>query len=179
MHKHASQQRNVMTSFPENIITLFKFSMDQHCFKVAVQNHWVNNMTSIGDVEMRSIVKFCVALEKSPTETIKWSILQENTRNAVRLCTLYRWHARFKVGRNSIEDDPRFGRQSAVACLIKDSVKDSADDLVKHTQAIFSSFTDSWYVETYNKWITRHRKCVEITGDYVEKVRRSMDLNVA
>jgi len=27
---------------------------------------------------------------------------------------------------------------------------DSADDLVKHTQAIVSSFTDSWYVETYN-----------------------------
>jgi len=26
-------------------------------------------MTSIGDVELRSIVKFCVALEKSPTES--------------------------------------------------------------------------------------------------------------
>jgi len=49
---------------------------------------------------------------------------------------------------------------------------DSADDLVQHTQAIVSSFTDSWYVETYNKWISRHRKCVEIAGDYVEKVRR-------
>ena len=92
---------------------------------------------------------------------------------------MYRWHARFKDGRNSIEDDPRFGRISVVACSIKDSAKDSADDLVKHKQDIVSSFTDSWYVETYNKWITRHRKCVEIAGDYVEKVRRSMDLNVA
>jgi len=36
-----------------------------------------------------------------------------------------------------------------------------------HTQAIVSSFTDSWYVETYNKWISRQRKCVEIAGDYV------------
>jgi len=71
MHENAGQQRNVMTSFPENIITLFKFSTDQHSFKVGVQNHWVNNMTSIGDVELRSIVKFCVALEKSPTETMK------------------------------------------------------------------------------------------------------------
>ena len=57
--------------------------------------------------------------------------------------------------------------------------KDSADDLVKYTQAIVSFLSDSWYVETYNKWITRHRKCVEIAGDYVKKVRRSMDLNVA
>ena len=135
-------------------------------------------MTSIGDVELRSIVKFCVALEKSPTETMKMI----NSTGKYKKCspaTVYRWHARFKEGRNSIEDDPRCGRQSVVACSIKDSVKDSADDLVKHTQAIVSSLSDSWYVETYNKWITRHRKCVEIAGDYVEKVRRSMDLNVA
>ena len=69
---------------------------------------------------------------------------------------------------------------SAVCCcMIKDSVKDSADNFVKHTQAMVSSFTDSWYVETYKKWISRHRKCVEIAGDYVENLRRSMDLNVA
>jgi len=92
---------------------------------------------------------------------------------------VYRWHARFKEGRNSIDDDPKYGRQSVVACSIKDSVKDSADDLVKHMQAIVSSFTDNWYVETYNKRVSRHRKCVEIEGNYVEKVRRSMDLNVA
>jgi len=92
--------------------------------------------------------------------------------------TVHRWHARFKEGRNSTEDDPRCGRQSVVASSIKDSVKDSAD-LAKHTQAIVSSLTDSWYVETYNKWISRQRKCLEIAGDYVEKVRRSMDLNVA
>jgi len=135
-------------------------------------------MTSIGDVELRSIVKFCVALEKSPTETMK--II--NSTGKYKKCspaTVYRWHACFKEGRNSIKDDPRCGQQSVVACSIKDSVEVSADDLVKHTQAIVLSFIDSWYMETYNKWITRHRKCVEIAGDYVEKVRRSMDLNVA
>ena len=104
-------------------------------------------MTSIGDVELRSIVKFFVALEKSPTKTMK--II--NSTGKYKKCspaTVYRWHARFKEGRNLVEDDPRCGRQSVVACSIKDSVKDSADDLVKHTQAIVSSFTDSWYVET-------------------------------
>jgi len=135
-------------------------------------------MTSIGDVELRSNVKFCVALEKSPTETMK--MINSTGKYKKRSpATVYRWYARFKEGRNSIEDDPRCGRQSVVACSIKDSVKDSANDHVKHTQAIVSSFTHSWYVETYNKWITRQRKCVEIAGDYVEKVQRSMDLNVA
>ena len=42
-------------------------------------------MTSIGDVELRSIVKFCVALEKYPTETMKMINSTKNTRNAVRL----------------------------------------------------------------------------------------------
>ena len=137
-------------------------------------------MTSIGDVELRSIVTFCVALEKSPTETLKL-ISSTGKYKKCSPATGFRWHARFKEGRNSIEDDHRCGRQSVVACSIKDSVKDSADDLVKHTQAIVSSFTDTWYmyVETYNKWISRHRKCVEIAGDYVEKVQRPMDLNVA
>ena len=104
-------------------------------------------MTSIGDVELRSIVKVCAALEKSPTETIKMI----NSTGKYKKCspaTVYRWHARFKEGRNSIEDDPRCGQKSVVACSIKDSVKDSADDLVKHTQAIVSSFTNSWCMET-------------------------------
>jgi len=92
-------------------------------------------MTSIGDVKLRSIIKFCVALEKSPTETMKMI----NSTEKYKKCspaTVFRWHARFKEGRNSIEDNPRCGRQSVVACSIKDSVKHSADDLVKHTQAM-------------------------------------------
>ena len=133
---------------------------------------------SIGDVELWSIVKFCVALEKSPTKTMKMI----NCTGKYKKCspaTVYRWHAHFKEEIHSVEDVPRCGRQSVVAFSIKDSVKDLADDFVKHMQAIVSYFTDSWYVETYNKWISRHRKCVEIAGDYVEKVWRSMDLNVA
>jgi len=99
-------------------------------------------MTSIGDVELRSIIEFCVALEKSPTETMKMI----NSTGKYKKCspaTVYRWHARFKEGRNSIEDDPRCSQQSVVACSIKDSAKDSADDLVKHMQAIVSCFTSS------------------------------------
>jgi len=135
-------------------------------------------MTSIGDVELRSIVKFCVALENSPTETMKMI----NSTRKYKKCspaTVYRWYAHIKEGKNSIVDDLRCGQQCVVACSIKDSVKDSADDLVKHTQAIVSSSTYSWYMETYNKWISRHRECVEIAGDNVEKMRLSMDLNVA
>lgn len=56
---------------------------------------------------------------------------------------------------------------------------DSAEDLTKQTQRIVSSLTPEWYTETYSKWVDRHKKCVDIAGDYVEKVRRSLDLNNA
>jgi len=86
-------------------------------------------MTSIGDVELRSIVKFCVALEKSPTETMKMI----NSTGKYKKCspaTVYRWHAPFKEEKNSIEDDSKYGRQFVVACSIKDSVKNQLTTLL-------------------------------------------------
>ena len=56
---------------------------------------------------------------------------------------------------------------------------DSAEELTKQTQIIVSSLTEDWYMETYTKWMSRHKKCVDIAGDYVEKVRQSLDLNNA
>ena len=52
-------------------------------------------MTSIGDVELRSIVNFCVALEKSQTETMKM-INSTGKNKKCSPATVYRWHGRFK-----------------------------------------------------------------------------------
>jgi len=98
-------------SFPENIITLFKFSTNQHCFKVVAQSHLVNNMTSIGDVELRSIVKFCVALEKYPTETMKM-IHSTGKYKQCSPATVYRWHALKK------EETPSRTIKDAVGSLL-------------------------------------------------------------
>ena len=103
----------------------------------------------------------------------KWSIIQENTRNAVGLqleISLLGFeilgHPPYSLDLASMDFCvfPELKSQ-----LREKNIFDSADDHVKHMQA----FTDSWYVETYNKWINQHRKCAEI-----EKVRRSMDLNI-
>ena len=37
--------------------------------------------------------------------------------------TLYKWHARFRSGRDSVEDDPRCGSPAAVMCSVKEPVK--------------------------------------------------------
>ena len=52
---------------------------------------------------------------------------------------------------------------------------DTATELTKQASMIVSSFSEGWYEETFNKWLDRHRKCVELKGNYVEKVRRSLE----
>ena len=52
---------------------------------------------------------------------------------------------------------------------------ESAQELTRETQRSVASFSQEWYSDTYAKWVRRHQKCVAIAGDYVEKVRRSLD----
>ena len=80
-------------------------------------------MTSTGDVELRSVVKFCVALEKSPTETLNM-IKSTGKYKKCSPATVYKWHVRFRSGRDSIEDDPRSGRPAVIVCSVRDRVKD-------------------------------------------------------
>jgi len=46
---------------------------------------------------------------------------------------------------------------------------DSGLELQIKTQKIVSSFDNIWYEDTYNKWVKRHRKCIAVNGDYVDK----------
>ena len=46
----------------------------------------------------------------------------------------------------------------------------SANELMLKTQGIISSFDSQWYRDTYDKWVTRYRKCTRTGGDYTEKV---------
>ena len=47
---------------------------------------------------------------------------------------------------------------------------DSAEDVMAETLKVVSSFDKQFCTDTYNQWIARHRKCIRIGGDYVEKV---------
>ncbi len=49
-------------------------------------------------------------------------------------------------------------------------------ELRRATRDAIRSFDPQWYKETFAMWVSRHRKCVSVNGDYVEKVRRSLDL---
>ena len=83
-------------------------------------------MASSSDVELRSVVKFCVALNKSPTETLKM-IKSTGKYEKCSQAFVYKWHARFRSGRDSIMDDPRCGRPSSVKSSTVGKVRDLED----------------------------------------------------
>ncbi len=61
-------------------------------------------MLVLGIMEQRTVIKFCVKLQKSFTETFT-VIRTAYGDNALSRTTLHTWFKRFKEDRDSIEDD--------------------------------------------------------------------------
>jgi histone-lysine N-methyltransferase SETMAR len=61
--------------------------------------------------EQRTNIKFCVLLNKSPSETLRM-LEKAYGKAAMKKTQVYRWHKRFRDGRASVNDDPRSGRPS-------------------------------------------------------------------
>jgi ribosomal protein S25 len=60
-------------------------------------------------VEQRTNVKFCVLLEKSPSETVSF-LNKAYGDTAMKKSQVFEWHKRFREGRVSVDDDKRSGR---------------------------------------------------------------------
>lgn len=67
-------------------------------------------------LEQRANVKFCVKLGKSATETLHM-MQQVYGDAAMSRARCFEWHACFKSGRTSLEDDERSGRPSTSSTL--------------------------------------------------------------
>lgn len=125
-------------------------------------------MTSTGDVELRSIVKFCVGLGKPPCETIKLMKSSENIKE-FSPSFVYKWHERFRSGRKSIEDDPREGRPSEVISSIKDNVKDMIQrDRRMTVRTIATELSVS--VSTVHEILTKELGMKKVSARWVPKL---------
>ena len=60
-------------------------------------------------MEQRANIKFCVKLGKSGAETFEM-IRRAYGNEAMSRARCFEWHAHFKIGRTSLEDDERSGR---------------------------------------------------------------------
>lgn len=80
-------------------------------------------MTSTDFKEQRAIIKFCVNLGKTPTQT-RTLMQQANTSNSVSRSLVFKWHDRYKQGRSTLEDDGGRGRKRIVDVTLVEKVKD-------------------------------------------------------
>ena len=102
--------------------------------------------------EQRVNIKFCVKLGKSATETLEMLQLAYGD-DAMSRSRCFEWHARFKSGRTSVEDDERSGRPSTSPDLLQEvermvrlnrritinELADSVDTSFGSVQAILTS----------------------------------------
>ena len=61
-------------------------------------------MAAPAQEETRAVIKFCVDLEKTPTETMKM-MKDANRSSNVSRPLVFKWHKRFSEGRESLKDD--------------------------------------------------------------------------
>ena len=73
-------------------------------------------MTSTADIELRSVVKFCVRLNLSPQETLK-QIQNSETLPSCGKTFVYQWYGLFQDGRASVKDDNKLGRLTFTVTL--------------------------------------------------------------
>ena len=78
--------------------------------------------------EQRVCIKFCANLGKSATETLEM-IQQGFGDQSLSRAQVFQWHARFKTGRTSVDDDERTGRPTS--CTTPETVA-RIQELVRH-----------------------------------------------
>ena len=83
-------------------------------------------MASTGNVETRAVIKFCVGLGKTPTETLNM-IRDSNVKPKCSRASVFKWHGRFREGRTSVKDDERSGRPSSLRPSRVSQIKDMLD----------------------------------------------------
>ena len=70
-------------------------------------------MTSNERLEIRANINFCEDFGKTPTDMLK--LLHQTRANmSVSRAIVFRWHRRFKDGRQNLEDNERQGREAVI-----------------------------------------------------------------
>ena len=90
-------------------------------------------MAAPAQEETRAIIKFCVDLGKTPTETMKM-MKDANRSSNVSRSLVFKWHKRFSEGRESLKDDTGRGRKRIVNAGTVAAVKSRKENPQKLTQ---------------------------------------------
>lgn len=128
-------------------------------------------MTSTGDVETRAAIKFCVGLGKTPTQT--HTMIKEGLKRKCSRSLVFKWHERFRNGRESIEDDVRCGRVP----VVKQSVTEKVRERIREDRLTIRSIAERLGVSfsVVQEIITKDLNMSKVSARWVSRLLSAED----
>ncbi|GBN26218.1 hypothetical protein AVEN_166631-1 [Araneus ventricosus] len=129
----------------------------------------------MSSLEQRVSIKFCVLLEKEPSETLE--MLKKSYGNdAMKETAVYEWQKRFREGRTNIEDDPRTGswhqRIFNLFPRLKMKLKGhrfaDSDEVIENATKQLKDLSKNGFQKCFEQLYERCKKCVDAGGKYFE-----------
>lgn len=123
-------------------------------------------MTSGNPHEIRSVIKFCCELGKTPTNTLKL-INTTSLKSSASRSLVFRWHGRFRDGEVSLENKPRGCESKVSSTLIEDvrsavyrdhrvSIRDICDETGYSRGTVHRMLADHLHMKKVrSRWIPR------------------------
>ena len=137
-------------------------------------------MAAPAQEETHAIIKFCVDLGKTPTETIKM-MKDANRSSNVSRSLVFKWHKRFSEGRESLKDDTGRGRKRIVNAGTVAAVKSLIEEDRRLTVSDISTKVGNSYGRVHSilrnqlKMSKVHARWVPRLLKNAEKERRVQD----
>lgn len=124
-------------------------------------------MTSSSATEQRAVIKFCVNLGHTPTQTMK--LMEDAQTEKVSRSLVFKWHKRFRDGRMSIDDDERCGRKATSADKLSESVRQLLDSDRRSTVRGIADAVGAGY-GTVHRIITEEFNMRKVSARWVPKL---------
>lgn len=128
----------------------------------------ISKMTSTDYSEHRTIIKFCVNLGKTPTQT-REMLESAAIRPPVSRALIFKWHERFRNGRESVEDDKGRGRKSTLDTTSIQTVKDVVDQDRRFTVRDICDITGKGR-GTVHRILTEHLNMRKLSARWVPRL---------
>ena len=133
--------------------------------KIEAKNH---------NFEQRAVIKFCVNLGKSPTET-KQMIDMAGDGAHVSRSMVFKWHKRFRDGRESIDDDERPGRPTEIGDAIIDDIRHAVQEDGRITVREISELFDL-STSTVHTILTENLKLERLSARWVPRLLKEDEM---
>lgn len=125
-------------------------------------------MTSENFIKQRTIIQFCVQLGKTPTQT-RDMLEEASIKPTVSRSLVFKWHKRFREGREDVTDDEGRGRKPSTSATLIKTVSDVVQSDRRYTVRDMCEITGASY-GTVQRILTVHLNMHKVSARWVPRL---------